>query len=305
MSRPSLTVGLANYGNTYAADQWHRFVDLARAVEDAGADRVVVVDHVVMGPHTENYAWGKFPVPPEAPWFEPLIVLAAVAAATERIRLATGILIAPLRPAALLAKQAATLDVLSRGRLDLGVGTGWQREEYDASGLDFERRGQALSDTLAACKALWRDTPAAIDTPTLAFRDIYCEPKPLQPGGVPLWIGGALHARNLDRVVRWGDAWIPIMGASLDAIADGKRRIESAWKDAGRDPAALQVQAPLRIERGDDGRPDLARSMATVPDLLAAGATDVHVTLRAFTADPEQAQHVCAEIVRRFGDMVS
>jgi len=304
MPRPSLTVGLANYGNTYAADQWHRFVDLARAVEDAGVDRVVVVDHVVMGPHTENYAWGKFPVPPEAPWFEPLIVLAAVAAATERIRLATGILIAPLRPAALLAKQAATLDVLSRGRLDLGVGTGWQREEYDASGFDFERRGQALSDTLAACKALWRDTPAAIDTPTLAFRDIYCEPKPLQPGGVPLWIGGALHARNLDRVVRWGDAWIPIMGASLDDIADGKRRIESAWKDAGRDPAALQVQAPLRIERGDDGRPDLARSMATVPDLLAAGATDVHVTLRAFTADPEQAAAVSAEIVRRFGDTV-
>ena len=304
MPRPTLTIGLANYGTTYAADEWHRFVDLARAVEDAGADRLVVVDHVVMGPHTENYAWGKFPVPPEAPWFEPLIVLAAVAAATERVRLATGILIAPLRPAALLAKQAATLDVLSRGRLDLGVGTGWQREEYDASGFDFERRGQALSDTLAACKVLWRDTPAAIDTPTLAFRDIYCEPKPLQSGGVPLWIGGALHARNLDRVVRWGDAWIPIMGASLDDIADGKRRIESAWKDAGRDPAALQVQAPLRIERGDDGRPDLARSMATVPDLLAAGATDVHVTLRAFTADPEQAAAVCAEIVRRFGDTV-
>jgi len=302
MPRPSLTVGLANYGTTYAADEWHRFVDLARAVEDAGVDRLVVVDHVVMGPHTEKYAWGKFPVPPEAPWFEPLIVLAAVAAATERIRLATGILIAPLRPAALLAKQAATLDVLSRGRLDLGVGTGWQREEYDASGLDFERRGQTLSDTLAACKALWRDTPAAIDTPTLAFHDIYCEPKPLQPGGVPLWIGGALHARNLDRMVRWGDAWIPIMGATLDEIADGKRRIEGAWTDAGRDPAALQVQAPLRIERGDDGRPDLAHSMATVPDLLAAGATDVHVTLRAFTGDPERAPAVCADIVRRFGD---
>jgi probable F420-dependent oxidoreductase len=302
MTRPTLTVGLANYGATYEPEEWYRFVDLARAAEDAGVDRIVVVDHVVMGPHTENYAWGTFPVPPEAPWYEPLIVLAAIASATTRVRLATGILIAPLRPAVLLAKQAATLDVISRGRLDLGVGTGWQREEYDAEGIDFERRGELLSDTLAACKVLWRDTPAALDTPTLSFHDVYCEPKPLQPGGVPLWIGGALHGRNLRRLVEWGDAWIPIMGASLDDISDGARRIREAWNAAGRDPAALQVQAPLRIERGDDGGPDLARSMATVPDLVAAGATDVHVTLRAFSRDPAEAPEIFAEIVRRFAD---
>jgi probable F420-dependent oxidoreductase len=304
MPRPTLTVGLANYGSLFPADDWYRFVDLARAVEDAGIDRLVVVDHVVMGPHTENYVWGKFPVPPEAPWFEPLIVLAAIASATARVRLATGILIAPLRPAALLAKQAATLDVLSRGRLDLGVGTGWQREEYDAQGADFSQRGQLLSDTLAACKVLWRDTPAEIDTPTLSFRDVYCEPKPLQPGGVPLWIGGALHARNLERMVRWGDAWIPIMGASIAEIADGAQRITAAWRDAGRDPSALQVQAPLRVEMGSDGRPDLARSMASVPELVAAGATDVHVTLKAFNRDPAEAPTVLAEIARRFSESV-
>src|SRR5262245_66674950 len=115
----TLSIGLANYGSTYAPGEWSRFVDLGRAADDAGVDRLVVVDHVVMGPHTENYAWGKFPVPPEAPWFEPLIMLGAIAVVTERVRLATGILIAPLRSAALLAKQAATLDVISRGRLDL------------------------------------------------------------------------------------------------------------------------------------------------------------------------------------------
>ena len=205
----------------------------------------------------------------------------------------------------MLAKQAATLDVLSRGRLDLGVGTGWQREEYDAEGVDFARRGAILSDTLAACKVLWRDTPAALDTPTISFRDVYCEPKPLQPGGVPLWIGGSLHARNLERVVKWGDAWIPIMGASLDDIADGARRIADAWRAAGRDPAALQVQAPLLIERDDDGRPDLGRSLARVPELVAAGATDVHVTLRAFSGDPAGAPAALAGIARRFEDAVT
>jgi probable F420-dependent oxidoreductase len=300
MSRLTLSIGLPNFGAFFAPTEWHRFVDLARAAEDAGVDRVVVVDHVVMGTHTDAYAWGTFPTPPESPWLEPMTMLAAVASATRRVRLATGILIAPLRPAALLAKQAATLDLLSGGRLDLGVGTGWQREEYDAEGLDFDRRGQLLTDTIAACKALWRDTPAQFDGPTLSFRDIYCEPKPLQPDGVPLWISGTLHPRNLERVVRYGDAWIPIMGESVEGIADGARRIREAWSAAGRDPSRLQVQAPLRVERDDDKRPDIARSVECLPELLAAGATDVAVNVRAFARTAEEAPAAMAQLVTRF-----
>jgi probable F420-dependent oxidoreductase len=298
--RPTLTVGLPNFGSFYAPGEWHRFVDLARAADDLGVDRVVVVDHVVMGPHTEAYSWGKFPTPPESPWLEPMTMLAAMASTTTRVRLATGILIAPLRPAVLLAKQAATLDVMSAGRLDLGVGAGWQREEYDAEGLDFEQRGQLLSDTLAACQVLWRETPASLDTPTLSFSDVYCEPKPVQLAGVPLWIAGTLHARNLERLVRYGDAWIPIMGETVEGIAHGAQRIRKAWAAAGRDADRLQVQAPLRIARADDRRPDLARSMESVPDLVAAGATDVHVTLQAICRDPARAAGVLAELVTRF-----
>jgi probable F420-dependent oxidoreductase len=303
MTRPTLSIGLANYGSTYPPGEWHRFTELARAADDAGVDRVILVDHVVMGPHTENYQWGKFPVPPDAPWFEPLTMLAAIAAVTTRVRLATGILIAPLRPAALLAKQVATLDQISGGRVDLGVGAGWQREEYEAEGLDFERRGQLLTDTLGAMKALWRDTPANFDGPTLSFRDIYCEPKPLQAGGVPLWVAGTLNRRNFDRVVRYGDAWIPIMGETVEGIAAGAEQIRDAWKAAGRDPAALQVQAPVRIAMGDDGRPDLARSIDSVPELLAAGATDVQITLRAFARDVADASKVMQEAVQRFRDV--
>jgi alkanesulfonate monooxygenase SsuD/methylene tetrahydromethanopterin reductase-like flavin-dependent oxidoreductase (luciferase family) len=93
--RPTLSVGLANFGATYAPGEWKQFIDLARAAEDAGIDRIVVVDHVVMGPHTENYVWGKFPVPPDAPWLERLTVLASVAAVTTRLRLAADIASAP------------------------------------------------------------------------------------------------------------------------------------------------------------------------------------------------------------------
>jgi probable F420-dependent oxidoreductase len=301
---PTLTVGLANYGSTYAPGEWRKFADLGRAAEDAGVDRVVVVDHVVMGPHTEKYVWGTFPVPPEAPWFEPLTMLAAIAAVTSRIRLATGILIAPLRPAAFLAKQVATLDQISGGRVDLGVGTGWQQEEYDAQGLPFEQRGQLLTDTLAALKVLWRDTPADLDAPTLSFQDIYCEPKPLQPGGVPLWIAGTLHHRNLDRVVRYGDGWIPIMGETVDGIAAGAKQVREAFAAAGRDASALQVQAPMRMERDDNGKLDMARSVASVPDLVAAGATDINVTLRAFAGTPDDAPAAMQELVRQFRAVV-
>jgi probable F420-dependent oxidoreductase len=303
-STPTLTVGLANFGSAFAPGEWRRILDLARAADDAGIDRIVVVDHVVMGPHTENYVWGTFPVPPDAPWLEPLTVLSAIAAVTTRVRLATGILIAPLRPAALLAKQVATLDQLSDGRVDLGVGTGWQREEYDAEGIAFENRAQLLTDALAACTVLWRDTPADFDAPTLSFRDIYCEPKPVQPGGVPIWVAGTLHRRNVERIVRFGAGWIPIMGESIEGIADGARTLRAALVDAGRDASTFQVQAPLRIVQGDDGRPDLARSMESVPSLLEAGATDVHVTLRAFARTADDAPEVMHELVRMFRERI-
>ena len=277
-----------------------QFVDLGRAADDAGIDRIVVVDHVVMGPHTENYMWGKFPVPPDAPWLEPLTMLTAIAAVTERVRLATGILIAPLRPAAFLAKQVATLDQMSDGRVDLGVGTGWQREEYDAQGLSFENRGQLLDDTLAACRVLWRDTPAALESPTLSFHDIYCMPKPVQSGGVPIWVAGTLHARNLARLVEYGAGWIPIMGETVEGIAAGVSKIHEDIRRRGSRPVDVAGSGAGAHGDGRRRRPDLEASMASVPDLVAAGATDVIVTLRAFARDAAAAPGAMARIRAAF-----
>ncbi|MDI2127973.1 TIGR03619 family F420-dependent LLM class oxidoreductase [Yinghuangia seranimata] len=297
-----LSIGLPNFG-TWPQGDWRGFIDVARAAEDAGVDRVVLVDHVVMGPHTDKYVWGRFPTPPEAAWPEPLSLLSAIAAVTERIRLATGILIAPLRGATLLAKTAATIDQISGGRLELGVATGWQREEYDAAGLAWDRRGQLLTDTLAACKALWTQTPAAFESPTVGFTDTYCEPKPVQPGGVPLWIGGSLNKRNLARIVDSGDGWIPIMGLSTQDMARDVETVRAALADAGRDPAALRVQGPVPMVKGDDGRFDLARTIDNVPEVVAAGATAVHLPIQAFCAEPKEAPEFFAE-ARRLLDAV-
>jgi probable F420-dependent oxidoreductase len=295
-----LTLSIPSFGPFFPPGRLHEVIDCARRAEAAGVDTVIVPDHVVMSEHTEAYEWGPFPFPIEVPWLEPLTVLAAIAGATARVRLATGILIAPLRPAIVLAKAAATLDVLSQGRLDLGVGVGWQREEFDAAGLDFEARAQRLDDTVAACRALWRDSPASFASETVRFEKIWCEPRPVQPGGVPVWFSGTLHRRNVERIVRWGDGWIPIMTATRSDLSEGAKRLADALARAGRDPRALRVRGSLELRMGANGRPDLAATLSGVQELAAAGATDAQLGLLAFVRRPEQQDAFFAELRERW-----
>lgn len=288
MSELRLTLSLPSFGPFYGAEL-HRIVECAVGAEAAGVDTVILPDHVVMSDRTDRYAWGDFPLPVEAPWLEPLTTLAAIATATERLRLATGILIAPLRPAPLLAKTVATLDVLSRGRVELGVGVGWQSEEFEASGLAFEDRGRMLTDTLAACRVLWRDEPPVdFSSETVSFRNIWCEPRPVQPGGPPVWFSGTLTPRNVERIASLGDGWIPIMTATRDDVATGSRRLREVFSERGRDPAALKVRGSLELAFGEDRRPHLARTLEGASALAEAGATDVQLPLLAFVRRPEQ-----------------
>jgi probable F420-dependent oxidoreductase len=283
----ALTVGLPNYGSYLGADGWRRLLDLAVAVERAGLGGVSVVDHVVMGSSVDRYPYGRFPGGPQAPWLEPLTVLAAISAVTERIELVTAVLVAPLRPAALLAKTAATLDVLSGGRLVLGVGTGWQEEEYRALGVDFPKRHQILDDQLAACAALWTGGPVDLDAPR--SEGIHCHPQPTRYTGVPLWIGGALTERNLARIVRWGSGWIPAPVDGQAEIADGAGRLRVALRDAGRDPASVRIRVTPAVVRDRQGDVDVAVSLAGAADLLAAGGTDLFVSLMGWCPDPAAA----------------
>jgi len=264
-------IGLFGYQNFYGGDL-AKAGDFARMAEGEGIDLVSITDHVVMGPRTDRYPYGPFPVGPEWPWPEPMVVLSAIAATTERIRLSMSVLIAPLRSAALLAKQAATLDAISGGRLDLGVGVGWQEEEYLASGIPFERRLSRLTDQLRACRALWSGHPASFESPTVRFRDVVQVPAPVQPGGVPLWFGIAAGDENCRRIAELGAGWVPI---SVDpgAIAPGVAKLRAAFRAAGRDPGELGVRSGLRPVFSSAGRPDLEATLAQLPAIVEAGAT--------------------------------
>jgi probable F420-dependent oxidoreductase len=226
-----------------------------------------------MSARTDRYPFGKFPLPPEYPWFEPLTMLAAIAGATSRIRLGTGVLITPLRPAVLLAKIAATLDVVSGGRLDLGVGTGWQREEYEASGIPFAGRMARMDDQLRACRVLWRDGPASFDSETVRFEGIWSNPKPLQ-SPLPLWFGLAPTEANARRVAELGQGWIPIY-ADPAFIRLGVDLLRRAFENARREPAELRVRAHTPVTYGANRIGDLDAALAAVDAARAAGATDI------------------------------
>src|SRR6201992_3017753 len=155
MAAIQLSMGIPSY-SAEAPTTWEHLTDWAQLLESSGFDRVLVAEHIRVGMHMDAHAQpeaggpagGQQPTGPDGHWLEPLTVLTYLAARTERIRLGTNILLDALRPGAVLAKTLATMDVLSGGRLDAGVGVGWQREEYDAAAVDFDRRGAILDQTL-------------------------------------------------------------------------------------------------------------------------------------------------------------
>ncbi|MGZ6908902.1 MAG: TIGR03619 family F420-dependent LLM class oxidoreductase [Acidimicrobiia bacterium] len=276
----TLSFALATYAADATAD-WQVVLETARLYDRVGIDRLVVSDHVVFGEHLDAYgspelggqAGGRQPTGPDGHWLEPLTTLSVLAGTTEQIRLGTGILLAALRRPVVLAKTAATLDVLSGGRLDLGVGVGWQREEYEAAGLDFATRGRLLDHTLAVCTELWTQPVARFESTELAFDRIHMMPKPVQPGGVPIWVSGRINARVVARLCRFGQGWIPWGDDAVDlarSIPEMRERVAAAGGDAG----GLQVVANLRVVVTDDGTVDVDRTLAPVPALVAAGATD-------------------------------
>jgi len=306
---PALSLGLRNF-SAEDPGTWEPLMERARAADRAGVDRLVVADHVVFGEDLEAYgrpevggsAGGRQPTGPDGHWLEPMTLLSVLAGMTTRVRLQTGILIAALRRPIVLAKAAATLDVLSGGRLDLGVGVGWQREEYEAAGLRFEGRGRLLDQTLEVCGTVWRELDASFDSEDLRFEHIHSMPKPLQPGGVPVWVSGTLNARVIARVARFGSGWIPWGPDAADPTA-GLAVLREALDAAGRGSVRLQVPGNLPVVKDADGGLDLERTMEGVPALVRAGLTDFRANISVPAGESEAVDRL-SEVVVAFRSAV-
>ena len=256
---------------------------LALAAEAAGFESVVVVEHVVWPTtYTSRYPYapsGRLPGGPETKLPDPLIWIAFAAAVTTRLRFLTGILILPQRNPVVLAKELATLDDMSGGRIELGVGVGWLREEFEAIGVPFERRGARADEYMTAMRALWAKDDASFKGQFVSFDGMSCNPKPGN-GRVPFVIGGHSEAAAR-RAGRLGDGFFPATGSAV-ALEPSIELMKRTAREHGRNPATIEVTTgcPGALP-GSPGDP-----VQAVRDAGAGGIGRVVLPVTAFMEGP-------------------
>jgi probable F420-dependent oxidoreductase len=220
---------------------------------------VFVTDHVVLPVSAARSVYpyaptGQFPGGARQDYLDPLAMLGFLARATTRVRLGTSVLVIPYRHPLVLAKTLATVDVLSRGRVILGAGAGWLREEFEALGAPpFEERGAVTDEYLRVMRLAWTADPVTFDGRYCRVAPVHALPKPAQAGGIPVWIGGHTRAA-IRRAATLGDGWHPIglrPPATLmpDEYEASVKQLHAFAKEAGRDPSAitLSFRAPMEV----------------------------------------------------------
>ena len=281
----------ANTGRNVWAD---KAVAIAQAAEEAGFNSIWTVDHVVVPqdyksayPYADSGRMGDGSEDLQLP--DPLIYMAYLASATKTIRLATGILIVPQRNPVVTAKQIATLDAMSGGRVDLGIGVGWLEEEFKAIGVPFDDRGQRTDECIAAMRALWSDDVAEYHGELVDFDPIYCRPQPVN-GSVPIIVGGHSKAAAR-RAGRLGDGFFPARGAPTELF----NLVRQTAREHGRDPDAIEFIAS--VPDNLDDIPELAKagvSQILIPSSPMGGTTT-------YAGRPEEILAL-SDLMERFAD---
>ena len=222
--------------------------DYAQAVEGMGYRHLLIYDHV-LGASTANRPNWRGPYTSNTPFHEPFVLFGYLAAVTWQLELVTGIIILPQRQTTLVAKQAAEVDVLSNGRLRLGVGLGWNEVEYQGLIEDFHTRGARLQEQVELLRALWSKPVITFQGQDHQIDEAGINPLPIQRP-IPIWFGG--HAEPmLERAARLANGWFPLLPPNDEARAM-LERLHSYARAAGRAPEALGIEATLSIREGQE-----------------------------------------------------
>jgi probable F420-dependent oxidoreductase len=227
-------------------------LEVCRTAEAVGFESLWGGEHVILPSTIESRypytADGKTPAEPDTPIPDPLIWLAFAAAAAPTMRLGTCILIVPQRNPLVLAKELATLDRLSGGKVELGLGVGWLKEEFDALGVSWERRGARNDEYIEAMRALWAGPHAEFHGEFVDFDPVTCSPRPIQES-IPILVGGDSPAA-ISRAVRLADGYFPGEGQP-ERLAELITRLRRACEDAGRDPSSIEINAMFGMQMAD------------------------------------------------------
>ncbi|MGH9001391.1 MAG: TIGR03619 family F420-dependent LLM class oxidoreductase [Acidimicrobiia bacterium] len=263
--------------------------------EQLGADEVVSGEHILYGPdmrHPGGSGKIRHSRSEQRSDFGDLFVLfSAMAARTTTLRFCSAVVLGPAHTFALLAKQSATLDVLSGGRFTLGVGTGWFRAEFEAVGVPYGERRARLDEIVGACRELWLPGLSSFDGKWISFTDLVCEPAPHTTGGPPVWWGiSATTEAGAERIAAAGDGWIASEATPADEVARSVEAIHRACLGAGRDPATVGTRATLALLPASAPRSEddvFAHALASAEQLRDVGVTHFTVPLDSYELDLE------------------
>ena len=284
-----------------------RLVDYARVAEEAGISGVMIGEHIAMGP---NSCYNGPPLnprdwlmagnqPPRYPQPSNLPLLSAMAAVTTNLRLIAAAVLSTLRPPLLLAKELATIDLISKGRLVVLPAVSWQREEYDAMGVDFTKRGKMLDEQLEIWQRLWsQGSPVSYNGQFYQFSQMYVEPSPYRCGGPVLWTGGKTLTPWLTRrTVQYAKGFFPLLPPKPDEMG----QLAAAMKAAGRDMSELEMAAVLFGPKFTDatGLLDLDATIASAPALVEKGFTTLFIKPSQYIDDGAQLGDFCRTVLRK------